>query len=299
MYLTICGHLPEQHMGEYYRATSVEDACDHLAGYEGQAEVIAGGQTLMLNLRHGLIDPGLLVDISDIEELRGVSDEGETVRIGGATTYAELGADPVLAEAFPFFSEAIAQISGPQVRNHGTIGGGLCYGDPALDSPPVLLSLDAEVTIQGPDGTRSLPLTDFFVGYYETAIEPAEVLTHLTVPKLPDRSGGKYRTMAPRQGDYAVAGVAVRLTFDGGTCAVARLGLTNAGDTPKRATGSEAALEGTAVDEEAVEAAVDALDEDLDIIGDEQTPRSYRETVFKRLTRQTIRDVREALGVDA
>lgn len=280
-------------MGQYRKAGSVSTACRMLAESDGAAEVIAGGQTLMLNIRQGLKQPDLLVDISDIEEITGITDEGNAVRIGGATTYAEIASDPTIREEFPILTSATSEIAGPQVRNNGTIGGGLCYGDPALDSPPVLMTLDAEVILEGPEGTRRVPLTDFFVGYYETDLEPEEILTHVMVPKLPDRSAGRYRTMTPRQGDYASAGVATRLTFDDGVCDVARMGLTNAGETPVRATDAEATLEGTAVTEDAVEAAADAVVEELDILEDQQIPKSYRETVFRRLAQHTVSQCRE------
>lgn len=283
-------------MGEYYRASSVSDACAELRAANGQSEVIAGGQTLMLQLRQGLKDPDLLVDISEIDALCRIEEGEDEVRIGGSVTYSAVGDSTIIETEFPFFSDAIAQISGPQVRNQGTLGGGLCYADPALDSPPVLLTLDAEVILEGLDGERTLPLSEFYTGYYATDLEPAEILTEIVVPKLPDHSGGKYRTMTPRQGDYAVAGVAVRLTLDdSGTCETARIGLTNGGDTPKRAGASEAALEGTTVTRDAVDKSVAVLDEDLDLLGDEQTPRTYKETVFKRITQETIGDVYNSL----
>lgn len=289
----MCMELVCLHMGEYRKAGSVANACQMLEESDGTAEVIAGGQTLMLNIRQGLKQPDLLVDISGIEQITGVTDDGDAVRIGGATTYSEIGSDPTIRETVPILANATNEIAGPQVRHNGTIGGGLCYGDPALDSPPVLLTLDAGVILESPDGRRQLPLTDFFTGYYETDLEPEEVLTHVEIPKTSDESAGSYRTMMPRQGDYTSAGVATRLAFDDDECDAARIGLTNAGDTPLRATDAEAHLEGMTVDEDAVEAAADAVVETLDILEDQQIPKSYRETVFRRLARHTITQCRE------
>lgn len=280
-------------MGQYQKASSVTDACRMLKDNDGETEVIAGGQTLMLNIRQGLKQPDLLVDISDIGELQGVTDEGDTVEIGSATTYAEIGKDPTIQESFPILADAITEIAGPQVRHNGTIGGGICYGDPALDTPPVLLALDAHIVLEGPDGTRQLPVSDFFVGYYETDLQPEEILTRVEIPKLPDHSAGCYRTMTPRQGDYASAGVATRLTFDGDTCEEARISLTNAGDTPMRATEAETSLEGTGVSDEKVEEAANEVVETLDILDEQQIPKSYRETVFRRLARHTVKQCRE------
>ena len=283
-------------MGEYHVASSVEDALEKLSRCEGQAEIVAGGQTMMLLMRQGLIDPDLLVDISKIAEMRGIEEVGEYIEVGASTTYAEIKKNPLIEKEFRFYTMATSEISGPQVRNQGTIGGGLVYGDPALDTPPVLLTLDAELEIQNAAGSRRVPLDNFFVDYYETAIEDGEILTKILIPKLPRYSGGKYRAMTPRQGDYAIAGVCVRLTLnEKGVCAVARIGLTNGGDTPMRAKEAEKVLEGTKIEDETVENAVEILEENLDLIGDVQTPRSYKEIVFKRIARQTIKDVKSEI----
>lgn len=275
-------------MEGYRRASSVNDAIRLLQECDGHAEIIAGGQTLMLNIRQGLKQPDLLVDISGIDRLDGISDESDSVRIGGATTYSTIRKSEILTDRFPLLSRAMENIAGPQVRHNGTIGGGLCYGDPALDSPPVLLALDAEVVLEREDGTRRLPLSEFFVGYYMTDLQENEILTHIDVPDLPDWTAGCYRTMAPRQGDYAIAGVATRLSFADDKCKEARIALTNAGDTPMRVADAEEAIEGTEVTGEAVERAVKSVDDALDVIGDEQVSKSYKETIFRRLTKYTI-----------
>lgn len=280
-------------MGQYRKAESVADACAVLQESDGTAEVIAGGQTLMLNIRQGLKHPGVLVDISAIDRIRGVSEEDGTLRIGGATTYATIARSRIVRDSLPFLAGAMSEIAGPQVRHNGTIGGGLCYGDPALDSPPVLLTLDSDVVLEGLNGTRRVPLSEFFVGYYATDLDPTEILTDIVVPTLPDGSGACYRTVTPRQGDYAIAGVATRLTFDGDTCEVARIGLTNAGDTPMRATDAELVLEGTDVSDDKVASAASEVVDALDVFDDPQVPKSYRETVFRRLAVHTIERVRD------
>lgn len=280
-------------MERYYRATSVADACERLAGDEG-AEVIAGGQTLTLHLRQGLKSPSRLIDISRIGDLSTIDDREDTVGIGSAVTYQALRDSALIQAEFPYFAAAIDHIAGPQVRANGTIGGGLCYGDPALDAPPVLLTLDAELTLRSQSNERVLPLSEFYTGFYETAAEPDELLVEISVPKLPPNSFGSYRTMAPRQGDYAIAGVAVRATFDGATCTAARIGLTNAGDTPKRAEAAESTVEGSELDATTVDEAIDALGDALDLIGDAQVSESYQETVFRRLAGQALRDVSTA-----
>lgn len=278
-------------MEQYCKPESVSAACRHLAEYDGDAEIIAGGQTLTLHLRQGLKDPDQLVDVSHLDELRQVT-VGSDISIGSAVTYAELRRNEALAEAAPSFVDALGEISGPQVRHNGTIGGGLCYGDPALDTPPLLLMLDAVLTVQNHEGTREIPIDEFYTGYYETALEEHEILTAITFPNPPDDAVGRYRTMTPRQGDYAIAGVAVQLEFDNETCTTARVALTNGAETPVRAKAAEEALAGTPVDQGAIDDAVMAVRESLDIIGDEQVSKSYKETVFQRIAKQTIRDVK-------
>lgn len=278
----------------FYRAASVADACDRLAGDDG-VQLIAGGQTLTLLLRQGLTSPDRLVDISRIEELSEIVDRGESVSIGSAVTYETLRTSPIIRTEFPSFASAIDHIAGPQVRANGTIGGGLCYGDPALDAPPVLLALDADVTLQSSSARRTLPLSEFFTGYFETALQPDELLVDVTVPKLPPNAAGSYRTMAPRQGDYAIAGVAVSAAFEGATCTKARIGLANGGERPKRAVSAESVVEGSELEAPTVERAVEALGSDLDLIGDAQVSQSYQETVFERLAAQALDDVAGAV----
>ena len=292
--------LSIDHMGEYHVATSIEDALEKLSRCENDSQIIAGGQTMMLLIRQGLINPDLLVDISKIEQMRGVVENKENIRIGAATTYSELKRSSVIEKEFSYYKDALSEIAGPQVRNQGTIGGGLVYGDPALDTPPVLLTLDAELEIQSLEGIRRVKLEDFFVDYYETAIKDGEILTGIIIPKLPKLSAGKYRTMTPRHGDYALAGVCVRLTLnENKECICARIGLTNGGDIPKRAITSEKILEGTLMHNEIIEDSVKCLGDVLEINEDIQTPKSYREKVFDGITRQTIIDVRSILdGVE-
>jgi carbon-monoxide dehydrogenase medium subunit len=286
-------------MGTYYTATSVEDAYSRLQKSDGYGELIADGQTLILHRRGEIKDSNLLVDISDIDALAGIEDVGGAVRIGSTVTYGDLETSQLIWEEFPYFSAAIDQISGSQVRRQGMLGDGLCYGDPALGSLPVLLTLDTEVSYHGHDGDHTIPLTEFHTDDYATSLESGEILTHITISKLPPRSAGKYQSITLQQGDCAVAGVAVRLTLDrDGTCDQARIGLTNAGEMAIRARLVEDALEGEAVTRNRIDEAVGLLDEDLHLLEDERPPRSYKETVFKRLVRKTIADVDKSLTED-
>lgn len=286
-------------MGAYYRASSVADAQRTLRNADVYAEVIAGGQELTLDIRRGAVDPSLLVDISEIEELRRIDETDDAFHVGACVTYSDLESDERIEAELPFVTNAVADIAGPPVRNCGTLGGALCDADPVFDMPALLLALDASVRTRSEDGTRSIPLTEFYRGHRETALGPDELLTTIVLPKLPARSGGRYRSMTPRSGDSTVAGVAVRLDLDhAGVCRTARIGLTNAGVVPLRAIAAEALLEDERIDAGRIEAATERLRGGLDLPDDPLVSREYREAVFERLTARTIRDVLDAIAED-
>jgi len=286
-------------MGEYYKAASVEDACRELRGSAGTTTVIAGGQELMLDIREGQTDPTRLVDISEIGTLQTVSEVDNRIEIGACVTYSDVEASPVLAETVPSFVDAVTDIAGPQVRNNGTLGGALCDADPVFDAPPVLLTLDATVEATDGNGSRRIPVSEFFTGRFETALDPGEILTRVTFPRPSEQSAGTYRSMTPRQGDSTVVGVAVRLELDDeSVCTTARVGLTNAGDVPLRPRSVETALEGTTVDDGAIDRAVDALRSEIDLPDGTAHSERYRERVLGRLTEQAVRETREKLEGD-
>ena len=279
-------------METYRKVESVTEAQRTLASAEGTASVIAGGQEVMLDLRHGSIDPGILVDISEIEELNEISRESGGVSIGACVTYRQLASNGDIRESFPSLVSAVEDIAGPPVRNNGTLGGAICDADPVFDAPAVLLALDATVTVDGPDSTNTVPLAEFYTADGGTVLSTAELLTSIHLPELPSHSATTYRSMTPRDGDSTVAGVAVRLTFDTDTCTTARLALTNAGPTPERSRRAESVLEGTAVEDADVSEAVQTLSAELDLRETESMSDSYREAVFPRLAEQAIKDAR-------
>jgi len=282
-------------MESYYKASTVPEAYDLLQN-NTDALLIAGGQELMLDIRHGKTEPDLLVDISEIEELTQITQTTDDIQIGACVTYSDLEQSPLIRSELPYFVEAVEDVAGPQVRHNGTLGGALCDADPVFDMPAVLLTLDATVTAVAGEQSRTIPLAEFFTGYCRTILESDEVLTTISVPKLGDRTAGTYRSMTPREGDSTVVGVAVRLTYDvEGVCEQARIALTNADAVPKRAISAESAIEGTAVTDTAIDAAVEGLRTELDLESDHQMSRAYRENVLVRITTQAIRDVRTDL----
>jgi carbon-monoxide dehydrogenase medium subunit len=271
----------------------VADAYRTLRDADSYAAYIAGGQELMLDIRHGEKSPTLLVDVSEIAPLTTITETEESFEIGACVTYRRLREHGSIETELPFFTAAVEDVGGPQVRNSGTLGGALCDADPVFDMPAVLLSLDASVRTRVGSERRTIPLTEFYRGERRTALGPNELLTTIVVPKLPDAAAGVYRSMTPRAGDSTVAGVAVRLDFDaGGRCETARIGLTNAGVVPTRAHAAESALVGTEVTAADVETAAAALLDDLDLAPSPLSSESYRRRVFERLTRAAIEEVR-------
>jgi aerobic carbon-monoxide dehydrogenase medium subunit len=219
---------------EYERAGSVEDAIE-LLGRDEDAKLLAGGHSLIPLLRlRAYVRPSLLVDIGRLDDLRYVRDDGDRVAIGALTRHAELTGDPVLAQNCGLVARVASGIGDPQVRHRGTIGGSVAHGDPASDFCAVLLALDAELVAHGPDGERTVPASEFFLGPFLTALAHRDVLTQIRVPKV---ERGVYLKHVRRAQDWATVGVAAAEV--GGRVQV---GLTSMGATPLRARGVEEAL---------------------------------------------------------
>jgi len=169
---------------DYVRPGSIDEAVRALADGGDDAKVIAGGQSLLPFLRLGVTHPELLVDIGGIDEIRGVTDHGDSLLIGARTTHYQLVHDPLIAEHCGLLAQAAGTVADPAVRHRGTIGGSLAHGDPAGDLPAVVLALDATMIARGPGGTREIPAGDFFLDLWTSALEPSEILTGVRVPKL-------------------------------------------------------------------------------------------------------------------
>ena len=220
---------------DYVRPGSLDEAVSALAGGGEDAKVIAGGQSLLPLLRMRLAYPELLVDIGGLDELRGVTDAGDSLVIGARTTHHQLVRDPLVAEHCGLLAQAAATVADPAVRHRGTLGGSLAHGDPASDLPAALLALDATFVVRGPNGERTVESGEFFQGFLETALAPDELLTEIRVAKT-GTAGFNYQKFNRRAQDWATVGaVAVR---NGST----RVALVNMGSTPLRATAVEDAL---------------------------------------------------------
>ncbi|MEX2252984.1 MAG: xanthine dehydrogenase family protein subunit M [Thermoleophilaceae bacterium] len=225
---------------DYEVAESPEHAVG-LLGSREDAKLLAGGHSLIPMLRLRFARPSLLVDIGRIDGLSYVRDAGEWLAIGAMTRYKAIREDPLVQEHCPIVSHTAGLIGDPQVRHRGTIGGSLAHGDPASDLPAVMLALEAELVIAGPEGERTVPAAEFFRSVFETAVGPNELLREIRVPKLGE-TGWSYLKFTRRAQDWATVGVAALVRRDNGSVANARIALTNMGATPLRATATEQAL---------------------------------------------------------
>ncbi|MFF4037822.1 FAD binding domain-containing protein [Streptomyces sp. NPDC001816] len=271
---------------EYARPASVDEAVRALADAGEEAKVLAGGQSLLPLLRLRLAFPELVVDVGRIPELRGVREDGDTLVIGALTTHHDVIRDPLVRRHAGLLAEATATVADPAVRHRGTLGGSLAHADPAGDLPAVLLAMDGEMVVAGPNGRRTIPARDFFVDYLQSALAPDELLVEVRVPKA-DGWGFHYEKFHRVAQAWAIVGVAALVRRDDGRIAEARIGLTNMGATPLRATAAEEALSG-ADGPEAVARAAEAAAEGTRPSQDLSASPEYREHLARVLTRRAV-----------
>jgi aerobic carbon-monoxide dehydrogenase medium subunit len=272
---------------DYVAPATVEEALTALAEAGDEAKVLAGGQSLLPVLRMRLNAPSLVIDLSRIESMRGVRDEGGDLVIGATTTYQTLLDDAAVREHLLLLTKATETIADPQIRHRGTVGGALAHADPAGDLGAAALALDASFVIVGSSGTRTVAAADFFAGLFETAIGEDELLTEIRFPKHTGW-GAHYEKFVRVSHQWSIVAVAATVHADGGTIREARIGLTNMGDRPLRATGVEQALVGQPATEDAVRAAAGAAAEGTDPPSDLNGDAEYRRSIVPVLTRRAV-----------
>ncbi|MBS7788410.1 xanthine dehydrogenase family protein subunit M [Roseococcus sp. SDR] len=270
----------------YARAASLPDLWSVLAQHGSAAQIIAGGQTLLATLAFRLSEPGTLVDITRIPELRGISVSSGVLRIGALTRHAELGRDALVARHAPLLTAAVPLIAHPAIRNRGTIGGSLAYADPAAELPACIVALDAVVVTASAAGERRIPARDFFTDLLQTALNPGEIIAAVEIPLAERRSA--IQEVARRSGDYAMAGLAAALRIEGGRVVAPRLVYFGVGTGPVLAARASAALEGRALDAASIAAAQAALGEDLDPPQDLHGPPEMKRHLARVLTGRVL-----------
>lgn len=278
---------------DYYRATSVQEALNLLREHP-EAKVLAGGHSLLPMMKLRLAAPPVLIDIGRIDELRGIQDQGNTLRIGALTTHWELEKSDLLAQKCPLIPEAAAQIGDRQVRHRGTIGGNLVHADPGSDLPAVILALEGTLHITGANGSRQVAAKDFFLDLMTTAIQPDEILTAVEVPVLGERTGTAYLKFEHPASGYAVCGAAAIMTLNAdGTVARARLCFNGITATPFDAQAVTDALAGKQPDDATIDAAVDQHLNITDPMGDVFASGEYRAAIAKVFAKRALKQARD------
>ena len=252
------------------------------------AKVITGGQSLLPLLRIRLAAPNVLVDCGRIEEMRGVSDAGDALLIGAATTHHDVMHDPLVREHAALLAITTATVADPAIRHRGTFGGSLAHADPAGDLPAVAMALDCAMVIAGPGGRREVAAADFFVDYFTTALSFDEVLVAVRVPKLGAGWGYDYQKFHRTAQSWAIVGVCAAVRRDNGSIAEARVGLTNMGPVPIRASSVEAALAGATASVEAVAAACANAADGTAPTSELHAQADYREHLARVLSRRAV-----------
>jgi aerobic carbon-monoxide dehydrogenase medium subunit len=272
---------------DYEVAESVDHAIELLGQHGDEAKLLAGGHSLLPIMKLRLAAPTVLIDLGRIDDLNYVSDEGDHLAIGAMTRHTDMERSSTLAEHCGLIAYTASLVGDPQVRHRGTIGGSISHGDAASDLPSALLALDANFVVKGPDGERIVAAGDFFEDYLQTTLAPDEVLTEIQVPKL-SGAGWSYKKFNRRAQDWAVVGVAAVVERSNGSIDSARIGLTNMGSTPLRATAAENALSGA--DSSQVAEATNSADEGTSPSSDIAASDEYRRHLARVLSRRAVEE---------
>ena len=267
---------------EYNAAHSVEEALSLLKEAGEDAKILAGGQSLVPMLNFRLTRPSHLIDINKVSELDYVREEDGKLVVGALTREVTIERSALVKEKFPLMTEATALIGHVQIRNRGTVGGSIAHADPASEYPALVVLSDAELTIAGPNGTRTATWDEFFLTYLTTSLEPDELLTEIRFPLPKAGSGFAFEELTRRHGDFALVGCAAQVTMNGGgTCEDARLSLIGVGPFPHRSPEAEKMLKGQKLTDQLISDAGQLISEEVDPDGDMHASVEYRRAMSK------------------
>jgi len=271
----------------YARATSVANALELLAAHGERAKVLSGGQSLMPAMNLRLVSPELIVDISELAELRGIAVKGGVLAVGALTRHVDLLKSPEIATHAPLLTDAVAHVAHPAIRNRGTIGGSLAHADPASELPACMVALGATMIARGHAGERRIAASEFFAGIYETVLSPQELLVAVELPVAPKNSRHFFHEFARRHGDYAIVGLAAQAVVEDARFADLRLGFFAVGDRPLLAE-SAGKLIDVAITAAVLSEASSSLDDELDPLGDQQATPAMRRHLAKVLLARCV-----------
>jgi carbon-monoxide dehydrogenase medium subunit len=277
------------------RPRTVEEAIELLERYAGDARPIAGGTALTILLRQRLVAPRALISIERLPGLDGIVEEGDSIRIGALVTHRQVELSPLVRTRIPVLATTFAKVANVRVRNVATVGGVLAEADYASDPPPVFLALDAEVEAHGPSGRRVIPIRDFFVGFYETALEPSEVITSVRIPLPgPDTHAVYHKFQTRSSEDRPCLGVvaSLRLASNGRTCEDLRVAVGAATEIPLRLTDVEGSVRGRDVTDSMLREVADRYVQAADTLDDMRGSAWYRREMIRVWVRRAVEDVR-------
>jgi len=274
---------------EYLRPKTIPEAVAFLKQYGDDAKILSGGQSLIPLMKLRIARPAYLIDINRISGLSYVKEEAGFLKIGGLTREADLEASALIRSKYPVILDTAHVIADPQVRNLATVAGNLAHGDPANDHPATMLALGAQIVATGLAGERIIPIEEFFLSVFSTALKPGEILTEIRVPIPPPRSGGAYLKLERKVGDFATAAAAAQIALDGkGAVQKVGIGLTNVGPTPIKARKAEEFLRGKKVDEANARQAGQLAAEEAQPSSDLRGPAEYKRGLVKELVKRAL-----------
>ena len=283
---------------DYHAPSSLDEAIELLGKLGDDAKILAGGHSLIPMMKLRLAEPTHLVDINGLSDLNYIKEQDGYLCIGAMTTESDLETSDLISEKYPILKDTSEVIADPLVRNLATVGGNIAHGDPANDHPATMVALNAEIVVSGPTGLlgggkRTIPIDEFFVGPLMTALAENEILTEIRVPSSNEKSGASYIKLERKVGDYAIAGAAAVLHFDGDTCSKAGVALTNVGPTPVGALEAQDALVGTTITQEDADKAGELAAEASQPVGDHRGSEEYKRAVVKVLTSRAIMQAKD------
>jgi carbon-monoxide dehydrogenase medium subunit len=274
---------------EFHAPRSVADALGMLEQFGDEAKLLAGGHSLLPMMKLRFAQPGHLIDLGGIGELKGIREDGGMLRIGAMTTENELIWSTLLQDKCPLLVEGARLIADPQVRYRGTIGGDISHGDPANDHPALMLVLGAAFVLKGSAGERVVPADGFFIGSYATLLEPGEIMTEIRIPVRAPKSGYCYAKLKRKIGDFATAAAAVTVRRQGEIVEDVAIALTNAGPCALRARAAEDSLRGRPLNDASIDEAARLAMSICDPSADQRGDVEYKIAMSGEMTRRALR----------
>jgi carbon-monoxide dehydrogenase medium subunit len=281
---------------DYRVPETLEEIFSTLDELGDDARLMAGGTALILLMKQRLVRPEVVLSLKRIGELTGIGQQDGQLRIGATELHRQVENNPLVSQHFPALVETLRKVATPRVRNQATLGGNLTHADPNQDPPATLIALNASVQLRSSKGERTVRLDEFFTDYYETALEPGEVLTHILVPMPRPNSACAFIKFLPRTADdYATVAAAASLRLDNGVCRDVRIALGSAGPTPIRARQAEAILEGQAPAEETLRSAAAAVKDEVDPMTDVRGSAEYKRDMTEVFAYRALKRVLERI----